>query len=82
MSKKISVWVPIYSSAKFILELPDNWDDMDDEGKLDYFYIHSYAPSLCHYCSHSVESNFEIDSSGKTDENVLEQLHEDREDEN
>jgi len=58
---KISAMLPTYASSRFEIDKPDNWDDMTDSEKSDYFLEHMRSvASLCHQCD-DIESYFECD---------------------
>ncbi len=57
---KIKAMLPIYASAKFECEKPDNWDEMTDYEKKEYFAENMYSiSSLCHQCSGPTETDYE-----------------------
>lgn len=59
----IRLKLPIYASANFIMEKPDNWDQLADSQKYDLFMENMKSnSSLCHQCSKDIETNFETDT--------------------
>ena len=62
--KKIYCNLPIFATAKFSIEKPDNWDDMSKEDQVVYFLESTTLAnesSLCHYCSRKgMETDFEV----------------------
>ena len=62
MKKTIVAMLPVFASAKFKIDKPDNWDKMTDNEKKEYFEEHMESDGdLCHQCSDSIESDFEYD---------------------
>jgi len=61
---KILVVLPIYASAKFYIEKPDNWDKMSKSEKADYFSENMETNAqLCHQCSNDLESSYDLDDN-------------------
>ena len=60
---KIYAMVPIFASAKFECEKPDNWDEMSLEEKKDHFLSNAenLGTSVCHQCSDSVQMDGCVD---------------------
>ena len=62
MKRKISALLPIFASARFSIEAPDDWDKMTLCKRKEYFMQHlKRNASLCHQCSGDVETDFELD---------------------
>jgi len=59
---KITIMVPVFASAEFTCDKPDNWDFMSLEEKTDYFNANAdRSGSICHQCTSSIECDWEID---------------------
>jgi len=58
---KIKGMIPIYASGRFSIDKPENWDDMTDDEKKDYFLDKMQrGGSLCHHCSNQIETDYEM----------------------
>jgi len=61
---KIYCHLPIFATAKFSIDKPDNWEQMDKAEQDNYFLTcASLAPegSLCCQCNGDTETDYEID---------------------
>jgi hypothetical protein len=63
VSKTIYAMMPINASAKFKAKVPDNWNEMDEEDKIEYFfkYARPVQECLCNSCSSVIDTNMEVD---------------------
>jgi len=72
--EKIYCRLPIFATAKFSIEKPDNWDDMTRAEQDEYFLTClSLAPeaTLCCQCSGDTETDYEVDLDAIEDELAL-----------
>lgn len=54
--------LPIFATAKFSIEKPNNWGKMNREEKKDYFLQNmGCESSICCHCSRDIETDFEAD---------------------
>ena len=54
--------LPIFADGLFEVDLPENWDKLTKEAKIEYVSENlNKAGSLCHQCSNGIQSDFEID---------------------
>lgn len=58
---KVKVWLPIHGSALFesFDDVPENWKDMTQKEKVDWFFERSYDSNamLCHSCSKDIQTD-------------------------
>jgi hypothetical protein len=64
MKNKIYCRLPIFATARFSINKPDNWNEMSKAEQSEYFLASkSLAPegTLCHQCSGPTETDYEVD---------------------
>jgi hypothetical protein len=62
MKKMIRISLPIYASAIFEFEKPENWDELTQEEKVELFFQDfESSGSLCNQCTANTETDYEVD---------------------
>jgi hypothetical protein len=64
MKNKIYCQLPIFATASFSVDKPDNWGEMSKEERDEHFLsATSLSPegSLCHQCRRNLETDYVVD---------------------
>jgi hypothetical protein len=60
--KQIKSWLPVYASAEFSIDKPDNWDALSEREKQELFLskCDPSSSSLCWSCSNHFQTDHEV----------------------